>query len=284
MEEALRAAGVRGEVGIIPFLTVGYPERDTVEAVVPALAKAGSAVVELGVPFSDPMADGTTIQRASFSALQRGVTLGRCLETVTRLRAAQIPVPVVLMGYYNPIVAYGPERTAADAAAAGVDGFIVADLPAEEAAPFQSYCEARGLALVPLLAPTSTEERIAAACRSARGFIYCVSLTGVTGARDQMAPGVAKLVSTVRKYTALPVAVGFGISRRQHVEAIAPYADAAVVGSALIQVLEQAPKDERSTRAAAFLLGLKVPRPRQDGPPGPRGRAGAAHDADTHHR
>lgn len=259
IEERFQRMRREGYTGLIPFLTVGFPSLSATVGIALALQEAGADLLELGVPFSDPLADGPTIQRASHIALAGGVTLGLCLETCARLRERGLNIPVLLMGYYNPLLRYGLERTAREAARAGVDGFIVADLPPEEAGPFASACLAEGLCLVPLLAPTSTGERIARACRGAHGFVYCVSLTGVTGARQELPPGVAHLVGRVRRHTPLGIAVGFGVSRREHVQAIGRWAEAAVVGSALLQALEGADGAQAPHRARAFLEGLRAP-------------------------
>ena len=249
-------------MGVIPYLTVGFPSIEATLELVPALAKAGATVIELGIPFSDPLADGVTIQKASFHALQQGVTPATCLEVCRQLRQRVPELPLVLMGYYNPVYAYGLQSFVHDAAGAGVDGLIVVDLPTEEAGPLQAACATQGLALIPLLAPTSPEPRIAAACRDARGFIYCISLTGVTGAREELALGVETLVSTVRRNTSLSVAVGFGVSRRSHVQALGRMADAVAIGSALLRVVEEAPPGQLVPQAQAFLKEITgVPRP-----------------------
>lgn len=266
IEDRLHQRRQRGEVGLIPYLTVGYPDVATTVTLVTMLEEVGADLVELGVPFSDPLADGPTIQRASFHALQQGITFNRCLEAVAAIRAQGVRVPLVLMGYYNPLLAHGLSAAARDAAQAGADGFIVADLPAEEAAPFRSVCAEAELALVPLLAPTSNAGRVAAGCVGARGFVYCVSLTGVTGARERLAPEVARLVETVRQHTTLPVAVGFGIARREHIAAVGAFADAAVVGSALLDVIARAPATEALPQARRFVAELvNVPKPRLKG-------------------
>ncbi|MBI2165227.1 MAG: tryptophan synthase subunit alpha [Chloroflexi bacterium] len=267
IEDALSASRREGKVAIIPFLTVGYPNVAATLELAPALAQAGAAVFELGVPFSDPLADGATIQRTSFHALKEGVSLRTCLDVCARLRARGLKTPIVLMGYYNPILQLGLEECARAAVAAGVDGFIVADLPAEESGPFRHTCESSGLGLIPLLAPTSPEGRIAAACREARGFVYCVSLTGITGARSQLSSEVARLVQTVRRHTELPVAVGFGISTPEHVETVAEYADAAVVGSALLDVITASQQENFVEKAAAFIAHLAGRRARVPGGP-----------------
>jgi len=253
IEEALALAKRDGVMGVIPYLTVGYPNIEATLQLVPALAEAGASVIELGVPFSDPLADGVTIQKATYHALQQGVTPRSCLEVCARLRERSLGVPLVLMGYYNPIYAHGLEAFVRDAAAAGVAGLIVVDLPTEEAAPLQRACEGQGVALIPLLAPTSTEQRIAAACEKASGFVYCISLTGVTGAREELPVGAADLVAAVRRSTSLPVAVGFGISRRPHAQALSAVADAVVIGSALIRVVEESPEEQMVSATQQFL-------------------------------
>ena len=186
----------------MPYFTLGYPDIPTSEAVVRAIAAAGADLIELGVPFSDPLADGPTIQHSTQVALEQGMTLARGLALTSRLRAAGVTQPLLLMGYVNPILAYGVARYVADAAAAGADGFIVPDLPPEEAGELEAACRAHGLALVFLLAPTSTPERIAAVVSHATGFVYLVSLAGVTGARDQLPPDLAAFVGRVRGATA----------------------------------------------------------------------------------
>ena len=256
IEAAIRQANARGQTALIPYLTVGFPRREDTRALVPALVEGGACVIELGVPFSDPLADGPTIQEASMVALENGVTLGTCLETVADLRGDGVTVPLVLMGYYNPFLAYGLVRLVEDAARAGLDGFIVVDLPAEEAGPLQQACRGWGLDLICLLAPTSTDQRIAQGCENAQGFIYCVSLTGVTGARDQLPPGFPDLVARIRRHTELPIAVGFGISRPEHVQAVGQHAHAAVVGSALIAAVRRAPAGEEARVARDFVASL----------------------------
>jgi tryptophan synthase alpha subunit len=258
IQTSFHAARQAGRVALWPFLTAGYPDEAATLELVPALEQAGACGLELGVPFSDPLADGATIQRASFQAIRSGMTLARCIALCRQLRAAGVTMPIILMGYYNPILAMGLEETARQAAKAEADGFIVADLPAEEAGPFAAACQRHDLALVPLLAPTSTDERIALTCHGARGFVYCVSLTGVTGARGYLPPAVAELVGRVRRHTSLPIVVGFGVSRREHVEAIGQYADGAVVGSALIDALDAAPRPKIASQVREFLESLMV--------------------------
>jgi tryptophan synthase alpha chain len=238
--------------GFVAFLTVGYPSVDDTLRLVPALIEGGADVIELGVPFSDPLAEGPTIQRSSHVALQRGVTPAVCLDVVSRLRARGVEAPFVLMGYYNPLLAYGIERFCADAAKAGADGIISVDLPPEESQPLQDACRARGLDLIYLLAPTSTDERIRLVAERASGFIYCVGHTGVTGARDELSPQLADFVARVRSRSPLPLAVGFGISKPKHFRAVARIADAAVIGSAIIDEIDRSGPSERASNVKAY--------------------------------
>ena len=247
---------LRKKVGLFPFLTVGFPDLEATLELVPALAEAGADGFELGVPFSDPLADGATIQNSSFKALEQGVTLQSCLDVVKALRTKVPKTPLVLMGYYNPIFQYGIDRFAASAAAVGLDGVIVADLPPDESGPLLQACISKNVSLIYLLAPTSTEERIRKACDTASGFIYCVSLTGVTGAREELPASARQLLNRVRTHTRLPLALGFGISQKKHVESIAAHADAAVVGSALIRILMDSPRHLMVSKATELIREL----------------------------
>jgi tryptophan synthase alpha chain len=252
-------AGLRAEsrLGLIAYLTVGYPDVESTLRLVPALAAGGADMVELGVPFSDPLADGATIQRASHHALGQGVTVAVCLDVVRRLRQQGLTIPLLLMGYYNPVLAYGIEEFARDASDAGVDGLIIVDLPPEEATAVQTACAMRGLDLVYLLAPTSSDERIALVAAQASGFVYCVSLAGVTGARRELSRGLGEFLTRVRGHTPLPLAVGFGISRAEHVQAVASLgADAAVIGSAIIDLIDRTPSDEREAKIREYVVTL----------------------------
>jgi tryptophan synthase alpha chain len=264
---AFETARQAGRIALIPYLTVGYPDPAATLDLVPALAAAGADLVELGIPFSDPLADGPTIQRSTAQALRQGVTVRRCLETVQALRQ-RTAVPLVFLSYYNPIFRFGLERFVAACAEVGVDGLIVADLPPEESADLATALERYGLALITLLAPTSTDERIARAVERARGFIYAVSLTGVTGARDRLPAGIPELVQRIRRHSPLPVAVGFGLSRPEHVAAVAEVADGAIVGSALINAIDRAPRDQIAQAAAAFWRALRAATGRPVHPPG----------------
>ena len=224
-----------GRTAFMPYAVLGYPTPGASLDVIKTLATAGADLLELGVPFSDPLADGPTIQAATQRALENGVTLHQCLAMVAELRNRNVATPALLMGYANPILAYGVQRCAADSAAAGVDGFIVPDLPPEEAGELENACRQHGLALVYLLAPNSSPERITLVAKKSQGFIYLVSLTGVTGARDSIPPGLAQFVARVRAATGAPLAVGFGIGSGEQAQAVAQLADGVIVGSALVQ-------------------------------------------------
>jgi tryptophan synthase alpha chain len=219
----------------MPYAVLGYPTPDDSHQVVQTLVAAGADLLELGLPFSDPLADGPTIQAATHQALEHGVTTADCISMVADLRARGITTPALLMGYVNPILAYGVDRFVADSAAAGVDGFIVPDLPPEEAGELQAACGQHDLALVYLLAPTSPVERIELVAERSQGFVYLVSLTGVTGERDTLPPGLADFVSRVRVVTDKPLAVGFGIGSGEQARAVAQLADGVIVGSALVR-------------------------------------------------
>ena len=245
-----------GRPGLIIFLTTGFPDLDATRELVPALAAAGADAIELGVPFSDPLADGPTIQESTFKALEQGVTLTDCLDMVETLRDDVPDTPLVLMSYYNPILNYGLSRFADAAAKVGVDGLIPVDVPHAEMAPLAEVCAPTGIHIIPLLAPTSADDSIRAAASSATGFIYCISLTGITGARDQLSERSFDLLDRVRAHTQLPLTVGFGISRREHVEAVCREADAAVVGSALVRVMLESPRDQLVARCVELVSGL----------------------------
>jgi tryptophan synthase alpha chain len=238
------------------YLTTGYPERDSVLELVPALVEAGSDIVELGVPFSDPLADGATVQRATERALRNGIRPADCISTVRSLRGAGIDVPILLMGYYNPMLQYGLERFCADLASAGGDGLIVPDLPPEEAQPLHRACRANELDLIFLLAPTSTDQRIAEVAELASGFIYCVSLTGTTGERAELPPELPSFIERVRRATHTPLAVGFGISEPRHARQVAQVAEGVIVGSKLLSVVEQS-ADRGAEAVREFVRSLR---------------------------
>lgn len=247
-----------GRKALVLYTTAGFPDVKKSMAIVRGIAKAGADIIELGVPFSDPLADGPTIQRSSFQALRNGVTLDTCLNMLRRLRGeGGLDTPMIFMGYYNPLLQYGPERFAGDASAAGLDGLIVADMPTEEVSPLAKVCSPKGIHIIPLLAPTSTDERIAAACKSANGFIYCISITGVTGARAGFSANISSLVERIRRHTSLPVLIGFGVSTREHVKAVNAVADGVVIGSALINAIEKAKSGREAETAVDFVRSLR---------------------------
>ena len=243
---------------LITFATVGYPTPADTAHVVRALLDGGSDVVELGIPFSDPLADGATIQHASQIALEQGTTLKMAFNLVRDLRAEGVTTPLVFMGYYNPFLHYGLERVVAEAAAIGLDGFIVPDLPPEEGQEFGRLAKAHNLDLIPLLAPTSTDSRIEANVQAGSGFVYCVSLTGVTGAREQLSATLPDFLGRVRKQTDLPLAVGFGVSRPEHVATIAQMAEGVVSASALINVLDDTPASKRYDVLADLVRAMRA--------------------------
>ena len=242
-----------GRTGLVGFVTTGYPSIEATLEIVPALVAGGADIVELSIPFSDPLADGPTIQRSSFAALQNGVTPAGCLEVLRKLRAKGVEVPLVFMTYYNPVLAYGIEKFCRDSAQAGADGFIVVDLPPEESADLHRECAKHNLRLVYLLAPTSSEERIARVAELGSGFIYCVSVTGTTGARDELPKGVSEFVERVRTSTDLPIAVGFGISQHEHFQSVGRIADAAVIGSAIIDVIDGGDPSQAAARVKEYV-------------------------------
>lgn len=239
---------------LMPYFTLGYPDQATSLAVLEAIAPY-SDLLELGVPFSDPLADGPTIQRSTQVALANGVTTAACLSMLRTLRQRGVPTPALLMGYYNPIVAYGLERYVQDARAAGADGFIVPDLPPEESEPLEQLVRAAGLALIYFLAPTSSPARIALIAQRAQGFIYLVSLTGVTGARANLTAGLEAFIGRVRAQTTLPLAVGFGISTPEQAAAVGRAADGVIVGSALIDAVDRA--EDKPGAAGAFVQAMQ---------------------------
>ncbi|HEY8448629.1 MAG TPA: tryptophan synthase subunit alpha [Thermomicrobiales bacterium] len=245
-----------GRAALIPYLTAGYPSLAASADLIDALVAGGADLIEIGVPFSDPLADGATIQRASQVALEQGTTLADCLALVASARSRGVRVPMMLMGYCNPFMQYGLDALARDAAEAGVDGFIVPDLPVEESDEFLEPLRREGRDLIFLVAPTSTDARIAEIAKRASGFLYCVSLTGVTGARDQLSPELPDYIRRVRAQTTLPLAIGFGISRPAHVQAASALADGVVVASALINHMDTLPDEDRINGVTAFVREL----------------------------
>ena len=247
----------QGRKALIPFVTAGDPARETTVALMHALVKAGADIVELGVPFSDPMADGPTIQRSSERALARGENLRSVLDHVAEFREQDVATPVVLMGYANPIEAMGMQRFVQRAKAAGVDGVLVVDYPPEECGTFTDLLRENGIDPIFLLSPTSTDERIAQVAEQARGYIYYVSLKGVTGAASLDLDEVARRIPEIRARARLPVGVGFGIRDAATARAIAGFADAVVIGSRLIEEMERAPEGNAVERVANLLKEIR---------------------------
>lgn len=252
--ERLNAAG---QVGLIPFLTAGDPNLETTEQLLLHLAESGADLIELGVPFSDPMADGPIIQAASERALAAGTTLQGILDLVRRVRF-QTQIPVVLMGYFNPVFRYGCARFAKAAAEAGVDGVLLVDLPAEQRDEIHPFLQEAGVDFIQLIAPTTPEPRMRELAACGEGFLYFVSMTGVTGAQQADAQSIAPLVARLRQLSPVPVAVGFGINTPAAAESVGRHADAVVVGSALVRIIaEYAGTPELCERAVDFVRSLK---------------------------
>jgi tryptophan synthase alpha chain len=250
---AFARAKAERRLAVLIYLTVGYPDRASTGSLLRAAIDGGADLLELGVPFSDPLADGATVQRASEVALANGITLADCLAEARSI-VAERGVPVVLMGYTNPFERYGYDRFAADAAPLGVAGVIVPDLPAEESAAFGSELDAVDMARIDMYAPTTPDERLARLVPASRGFVYCVSLTGVTGARRALGADVAAFVARVRSHTALPIVLGFGISEPAHVSALRGLVDGVAVGSAAIDAVTAA--SDKPAALRAFVRGL----------------------------
>jgi tryptophan synthase alpha chain len=260
----------------MPYFPLGYPDLETSIDVIEALAKNGADLIEVGLSFSDPLADGPVIQQATQVALEKGITVKKSLEAVKELRKRGVTIPLILMGYYNPLLAYGLEKFIHDAREAGADGFIIPDLPLEEAEEFESALsevEAQAIGksrpsttaqdermpLIQMLAPTSPDERMESIARTANGFIYLVSVTGVTGARTAISDGLGDLIARVRKHTSVPVCVGFGISTPEQAAQVGKLADGVIVGSACVKMIgsSQKPVEAAKQFAAEFRSALK---------------------------
>ena len=253
--DALQA---RGRKALIPYVTSGDPFADATIDIMLAMAKAGADVIELGVPFSDPMADGPVIQKAGERALARGIGMPQVLDFVRGFRKHNDTTPVVLMGYANPVERYGIDRFVADARAAGVDGVLVVDYPPEECEAFAATLRSNGLDPIFLLAPTSTEARMAHVGRIASGYVYYVSLKGVTGAGHLDTAAVAAMVPRIKQHVKLPVGVGFGIRDAKTAQAVAAVSDAVVIGTALVQLLETCTRDNVAAAAGEFIAGIRA--------------------------
>ncbi len=262
IEATFARCRAEGRIALVAYLTVGYPTLAATPELVEALVEGGCDLVELGVPFSDPLADGATIQRASQRALANGGNLALTLEVAASLRQ-KVEVPLLLMGYCNPFYRYGLTRLAASAAEAGVQGLIVPDLPPEEADDLLAALAPYGIDNIAMAAPTSGPARIETICRRASGFVYCVALTGVTGARQTLAPDLGPFLARVRRQTQLPLAVGFGLSRPEQIAAVAQLADGAVVGSAIIDLIDSLPAGERAAGLRRYAASLRAATYRQ---------------------
>lgn len=260
--QAFAKAKQEGRGVLIPYFMCGYPSAEqSVEAIV-AAAEGGADIIELGMPFSDPLADGATIQHAGHVALERGMSINGCME-VARQVSAKSDVALLLMGYYNPVMAYGIERFCATAQNSGISGFIIPDLPPEEAVPLLEAAQRYGLGLVFMIPPTTSDERIAQIVKIAAngpgGFIYCVSLSGVTGSRKELPPHLKGFIERVRGYTKeydLPIAVGFGLSTPEHIAQVTSYADGAAVGSALVNLLDRHTESEQAEAVRHYIQSL----------------------------
>ena len=248
----------RGRKALIPYLTAGDPHADGTVAIMRAMAGAGADVIELGIPFSDPMADGPVIQKASERALARGIGLAQVLSMVRAFRGKDAETPIVLMGYANPIERYGVDRFVADAKGAGVDGVLVVDYPPEECAEFAAALKRVAIDPIFLIAPTSSDERIARAADAGSGYVYHVALKGVTGAGHFDIDAVKQMIPRIRSRVNLPVGVGFGIRDAQTARAVGDVADAVVIGSALVQLLEPLSVDEAPRAAARFIADIRA--------------------------
>jgi tryptophan synthase alpha chain len=249
IDRAFERARAENRAALIVFATAGDPDLETSAELVPELAVAGADLVELGIPHSDPIGEGPTIQAASQRSLAHHTTLAQILELVRRVRAVS-DVPLVLMGYLNNVLAHGEERVAKDAAAAGADGLIVADTPFEETAMLSRACADSGVHRVLMVAPTSTPARVVHIAASSRGFVYCVSVTGVTGSRRTLPPDLAQLVGRIRRVTPTPVCVGFGVSTAEQAAEVARLADGVIVGSALVARIGAAKSRDAAIRSA----------------------------------
>lgn len=238
---------------LVAFVIPGFPtERDAEEAF-DAMVEGGADVIEVEIPFSDPLADGPTIQGGVFQSLQNGTTPADCIAFVQRARGRHPEMPIIVMTYLNPVLAYGLKRFAADVKTAGGDGVILVDMPAEESREAGEILAAEGLDFIRLVAPTSDDERLRLLTNGASGFIYCVSITGVTGARTELPPDLTGFLARVRSCTALPLAVGFGLSRPEHIEALTGVADGAVIGSAFIDLLAKTKPEERAKKTREYV-------------------------------
>ncbi len=253
MRELFEDARKNGRKLFIPYVTAGYPRLEDTVPILLAAEAGGADIIEIGMPFTDPLADGATVQHANLVALQNGMTLLGCYRLLKEARDQGLKAPVVFMGYYNPLLSRGEERAVAEAKAAGADGFIVVDLPAEEAGNFIAACRANDMSFIPLVAPTSRDARIEILAKVADSWMYCVSVTGTTGGKTVDEVDIGTFIARVRAHTDLPLAVGFGINTRAQADSVRKVADAAVVGSAIISAIDAAGEDHRAQSVKEFV-------------------------------
>lgn len=257
IEETFNKQIKLGKKVLIPYITVGYPNIGETVLYINEITKAGADIIELGVPCGDPLADGPTIQEASQIAIQQGVNLPICLDIVQQVRDLGNKIPIALMGYCNSFMAYGFENFVEEASKAGVNGLIIPDLLPEMAGNWVDIAKEKGIDMIFFIAPTSTTERIELVTKISSGFIYCISTTGVTGVRNSLPSELPNFIKFVRERTTLPLAVGFGISKPQHVSEISNYADGAIIGSALIRLIKETKEEQRLNRVGEFISSLK---------------------------
>lgn len=267
IEKRFAEVKAQSRSALVTFIMGGDPDMAGSQKILEALPAAGADIIEIGMPFSDPMADGPTIQAAGKRALEAGASVRKILAMVKQFRSKDSTTPLVLMGYFNPVYCYGSETFCRDAAAAGADGLIIVDLPPEEENELKPFADKNGLSLIRLIAPTSGDERVEKLCRSASGFVYYISITGITGAASAKASDLQAQVQRLRQFTPLPVAVGFGIKTPAQVAELAPFADAVVVGSALVEVIEKSKADAKAVSAfvSSLAAALKAPGKRAAG-------------------
>lgn len=247
----------KNEKALIPFIIAGDPDPETTDQLLKCLVENGADIIELGVPFSDPMADGPTIQAASQRALTHSFSMDKIFDHVKKIRAYS-EIPIILFGYFNPFLHYGIDKLCLNARDAGVNAFLIVDLPPEEASEIKKSADSAGIDMIFLLAPTSTDERMKLIADKASGFIYFVSVTGVTGARSRLDTSLASYIEHIRKFTDLPVGVGFGISSPEHVRKVLEYSDAVIVGSSIIKIIEKYSADsDLISKVGDFVHKLK---------------------------
>ena len=243
--------------GIILYLTTGIPDNETTAELALELFNSGADIIELGIPFSDPLADGVTIQQSSQKALEKGVNIDTCFDVCKMIRNKNDNNPIVLMGYFNPILQYGLDEFISKAKSCGVDGIIVPDLPLEESLILLEKCSSNDINLIYLIAPTTSTERIKEICKNGDGFLYCVSVAGITGARATLSAEGINLVKEVKQYSTVPVALGFGISTKIHLAEVNKHADAGIIGSALVNIISNSDKNTAVQNATDFLKELQ---------------------------